>query len=209
MDRIAIKALSKDQKLAKVIKEIGPITLEPKRVDPYKSIIRAIVYQQLAGKAAETIFKRFIALAPKSPFPSAEFLAEAKEDLLRSAGLSGMKVKYIKAVATKALAGEIPSLKKFDVMPDTEIIDCLTTINGVGRWTAEIFLISNMGRLDVLPVNDLGVRKGFQVVYNKKELPEPDSLFEFGKRWAPYRTYVTLYLWRAADLQKTKDKAKS
>jgi DNA-3-methyladenine glycosylase II len=209
MHTVAIRALSRDQKLGMIIKKIGPIILEPKRIDPYKSIIRAIVYQQLAGKAAETIFHRFIALSPKSSFPSAEFLVEAKDELLRSAGLSGMKVKYIKAVATKALAGEIPSLKKCDTMSDTEIIDSLTTINGVGRWTAEMFLISNMGRLDVLPVNDLGVRKGFQVVYNKKELPVPDRLFEFGKRWAPYRTYATLYLWRAADLQKIKSEPKS
>jgi len=200
----ALTALSKDKKIAAIIKEIGPVEFKPQRLDPYKSIIRAIVYQQLTGKAAGTIFQRFVTLVSESNFPSPELILKLDESILRSVGLSSSKVRYIKAVAAKALAGEIPTLKKFDEMADDDIINCLTTIDGVGTWTAEMFLISNMGRLDVLPVNDLGVRKGFQCVYNKRSLPKSEYLKKFGRRWAPYRTFVTLYFWRAADRNKVK-----
>jgi len=198
----AIAELSKDENLRALIKTIGPIEFKPKRIDPYKSIIRAIIYQQLTGKAAGTIFDRFLKLAPTTAFPKPEFILELSEQSLRSAGLSGSKVRYIKAVAKMTASGDLPPLKKFDKMNDLEIINCLTATHGVGRWTAEMFLISNMGRLDVFPVNDLGVRKGFQVVFNKRKLPEPEALMKFSKRWSPYRTFVTLYFWRAADMLK-------
>jgi 3-methyladenine DNA glycosylase/8-oxoguanine DNA glycosylase len=124
---------------------------------------------------------------------------EASPERLRSAGLSRPKVSYVLGIAQKAVDGNIPSLDDCDRMTDAELISSLTAVKGVGVWTVEMLLIFNLGRPDVLPVHDLGVRKGFQFAYRKRKLPEPEPLARFGVRWAPYRTTAALYLWRAAD----------
>lgn len=190
-----------DPVMASLIARVGPITLKPKRLPPVQSLIQAVIYQQLSGKAADTIFGRFCALFDGGHFPKAEAVLAESPERLRSAGLSRGKVEYVRAVAAKSVAGELPTLAECNHLTDAEILDRLVTIKGVGRWTAEMFLIFNLGRPDVLPIHDLGVRRGFQIAYRKRKMPEPDALARFGARWKPHRTAAAWYLWRAVDSQ--------
>ena len=128
-----------------------------------------------------------------------EFPGARTPEQLRSAGLSKPKAKYVRGVAEKAVAGGLPSLDDCDDLTDAEIVEKLTELKGVGRWTVEMFLIFNLARPDVLPVHDLGVRRGFQIAYGKSKMPEPEQLEKFGQRWKPYRTLAARYLWRAVD----------
>lgn len=185
--------------MAKLIQLIGPIHLRARRVPVFQSLVQAIIYQQLSGKAADTILSRFQALFGDACFPlPAQVLAVSPEQL-RAAGLSKPKAKYLQGVAEKAVSGKLPSLEECDCLTDAEIIERLTELKGVGRWTVEMFLIFNLARPDVLPVEDLGVRRGFQIAYGKRKLPEPEQLEKFGQRWKPYRTSAARYLWRAVD----------
>ena len=118
---------------------------------------------------------------------------------LRSAGLSRPKAKYIRGIAEEAASGSLPTLKECDELTDAEIVQRLTEMKGVGRWTVEMFLMFNLGRMDVLPVHDLGVRRGFQIAYGKRKMPEPEQLERYGEKWRPYRTIAARYLWRAVD----------
>jgi 3-methyladenine DNA glycosylase/8-oxoguanine DNA glycosylase len=188
-----------DPVLGQLIARVGPITLRPRRLAPYQSLVQAIIYQQLSGKAAATILRRFCALFGPGKFPKPAQVLAATPERLRSAGLSRGKASYVQDVAAKAAAGELPTLAQCDGLADGEIIARLTAIKGVGRWTAEMFLIFNLGRVDVLPVHDLGVRKGFQVTYRKRALPSPEQLDRFGARWQPHRTTAAWYLWRSLD----------
>ena len=190
-----------DPIMAGLIARIGPITLKPRRLPPCQSLIQAVIYQQLNGKAAETILGRFRALFDSRRFPRPEAILAESTERLRTAGLSRGKTDYVRAVATKAAAGELPTLAQCDRLSDAEIVERLIAIKGVGRWTAEMFLIFNLGRPDVLPVHDLGVRRGFQIAYGKRKLPEPEALARFGVRWQPHRTAAAWYLWRAVDTQ--------
>ena len=190
--------LSLDPVMAKLIERIGPIHLKARRVPVFQSLVQSIIYQQLSGKAAETIFNRFVALFG-GPFPSPAQVLEIQPEKLRAAGLSNPKTKYVRGVAEQAQSGGLPSLQECDALTDVEIIERLTKLNGVGRWTVEMFLIFNLGRQDVLPVHDLGIRRGFQIAYGKRKMPEPEELEKFGQRWKPYRTSAARYLWRAAD----------
>ena len=185
--------------MAKLIQQIGPIPLRARRVPVFQSLVQSIIYQQLSGKAADTILGRFQALFGEGSFPSpAQVLASSPEQL-RSVGLSKPKAIYVRGVAEKAESGELPSLADCDELTDAEIVEKLTELKGVGRWTVEMFLIFNLARPDVLPVHDLGVRRGFQIAYGKKKMPEPEQLEKFGQRWKPYRTLAARYLWRAVD----------
>jgi DNA-3-methyladenine glycosylase II len=189
-----------DPRLAALIQKVGPMDLKPRRLPPYRSLMQAVVYQQLNGKAAETILRRFIALFPGGkPFPKAEQVLEMPQETLRSAGLSRSKANYLQCIAETMLAGQLPSLAECDRITDEEIVQKLTQIKGVGRWTVEMFLIFNLGRPDVLPVHDLGVRRGYQLAFQKRQLPTPIQLERIGQKWAPYRTAAAWYLWRAAD----------
>jgi len=188
-----------DPVMAGLIRRIGPVTLKARRLPPFQSLVRAIVYQQLSGKAAETIFGRFQALFGHRNFPSPEQVLKIAPEELRTAGLSRPKAIYIRGVGEHAVAGRLPSLAACDDLTDAEIVEQLTAIKGVGRWTAEMFLMFNLGRPDVLPVHDLGVRKGYQIAYGKRKLPEPESLERFGARWKPHRTAAAWYLWRVLD----------
>jgi 3-methyladenine DNA glycosylase/8-oxoguanine DNA glycosylase len=185
--------------MAGLIDRIGPVKLRPRRLLPFQALTHAIIYQQLSGKAAGTILGRFRALFGDDGFPTPEAVLRASPERLRSAGLSRPKTGYVLGIAQKAVDGHIPTLAECDDMTDAEIVERLTSIKGVGRWTAEMLLIFNLGRADVLPVHDLGVRKGFQLAYGKRKLPEPEQLDRYGVRWAPHRTAAALYLWRAAD----------
>ncbi|MGO8701190.1 MAG: DNA-3-methyladenine glycosylase family protein [Limisphaerales bacterium] len=199
MSKRAITHLSSDPVMAVLIERIGLIRLRPRRLSPFQSLTHAIIHQQLSGTAAGTILERFKGLFPDEEFPAPAKVAKASVDRLRTADLSRPKATYIIDLAKRCDAGLMPSLDDCDGLTDDEIIARLTGIKGIGRWTAEMFLIFNLGRPDVLPVHDLGVRRGFQVVYRKRSLPTPEQLAKHGLRWAPHRTHAARYLWRAAD----------
>jgi len=193
---------SADPVMSALITKIGPIDLHPRRIPPYQSLIHAIIHQQLNGLAARTIHDRFVALFGNGGFPRPEEIRSIDLEAMKSTGLSKFKAAYIKEVAEMALTGAIPSLQACDELTDDEIKDRLLKIKGIGPWTVEMLLIFNLGRLDVLPISDLGVRKGFQMVYKKRQLPTPVQLERFGKKWKPYRTMATLYLWAAVNFIK-------
>jgi DNA-3-methyladenine glycosylase II len=200
MTKRALSHLRTEPVMAGLIDRVGPVKLRPLRLPLFQSLVKAIIYQQLNGKAAGTILGRFTALFDERSFPTPELVLKTSFDRLRSAGLSRPKATYVLGIAQKAVDGHLPSLDECDGMTDAEILARLTEIKGVGRWTAEMMLIFNLGRPDVLPVHDLGVRKGFQLAYRKRKLPEPEQLSRFGLRWAPYRTTAAWYLWQATDL---------
>jgi DNA-3-methyladenine glycosylase II len=167
--------------MAKLIQKIGPIQLRARRVPVFQSLVQAIIYQQLNSKAADTIFKRFLALFGDG-FPSLAQVFTSTPEQLRSARLSKPKAKYVRGVAERAVDAGLPSLADRDDLTDAEIVEKLTELNGVGRWTVGMFLIFNFARPDVLAVHDLGVRRGFQIAYGKRKMPEPEQLEKFGQR---------------------------
>lgn len=195
----ALDHLRADRAMAGLIDRIGPPKLRPRRLPPFQSLVHAIIHQQLSGSAAGTILERFRGLFDGDGFPAPEAVLSITPERLRSAGLSRPKANYMLGIAQKAVDGHVPTLGDCDRMTDAEIVDTLTGIKGVGRWTVEMLLIFNLGRPDVLPVHDLGVRKGFQFAYRKRKLPEPEQLARYGLRWAPHRTTAAWYLWRAAN----------
>ncbi len=199
---VAVEALSAgDKKLAKIIARAGPFTMRPKHMQsPFQALLRSIVYQQLSGKAAETIHGRVVEVLDKYGGVKPEHLLTAPEAELRAAGLSRAKTLAVKDLAAKAVDGTVPSLARLRKMSDDEIIDHLVQVRGVGRWTVEMLLMFRLGRPDVLPVSDLGVRKGFMLLYGTKSLPSPSELIDRGERWRPYRSVASWYLWRACEL---------
>ena len=202
--RHALRNLSaQDPTLGKLIKKVGGFDLELKPINsPFHALAESICYQQLTGKAAATIFGRVRALFGSPEFLSAHDVAAISEEALRSAGLSRAKLASIKNLAAKAIDGVVPTAKALHKMDDDEIIERLTTIRGIGSWTVEMMLIFRLGRLDVLPIHDYGVRKGFALAYEYADLPKPKELAQFGERWRPYRTVASWYLWRANDFAK-------
>jgi DNA-3-methyladenine glycosylase II len=195
----ALEHLKTDPVMAQLIDRVGPVDFAPRRLPPFQSITRAIIYQQLSGKAASTILKRFQGLFGDTSFPSPEAVLQIDRAKLLGAGLSRPKAAYILDLSQRAAAGGIPSLDECDNLTDEVLIERFTAIKGVGRWTVEMMLIFNLGRPDVLPVHDLGIRRGYQIAYRKRSLPQPDSLERAGRKWAPHRTTAALYLWRAVD----------
>jgi DNA-3-methyladenine glycosylase II len=169
-----------------------------KSKDPYRALVRSVVYQQLSGKAAATIHGRVLALFP-GDHPEPEDLLAASEEALRGAGLSRQKAAALKDVAQKRIDGIIPPARALARLPDEEIIARLTAARGVGRWTVEMYLIFTLGRPDVLPIDDLGVRKGAEKLYRRDFTPK--TLGEYGKRWAPWRSAAAWHLWRVTDTQ--------
>ena len=193
--------MKSDPTLAKVIKRLGPIHPDRdrrgSREDPYEALARAICGQQLSTKAAATIWERVEALfGGDTPKPS-EVVAKDPQEL-RDAGLSWSKVSYFRDLAEHVLDGEL-DLSRLPELPDEEVIEELTAIKGIGRWTAEMFLIFHLGRPDVLSTGDLGIRKGAQLAHGLGEMPTPAKLEEMGERWRPHRTLACLYLWRSLD----------
>jgi DNA-3-methyladenine glycosylase II len=165
--------------------------------DPYRALVRAVVYQQLSGKAAATIHGRVLALFPDKKHPDPEDLITAKPERLRGAGLSRQKIAAVKDIAQKRLDGIIPHSRSISHLPDEAIIERLTQARGVGRWTVEMYLMFSLGRPDVLPVDDLGVRKGASKILGR-EL-NAKELGEYGQRWAPWRSAAAWHCWRAID----------
>jgi DNA-3-methyladenine glycosylase II len=203
MDRESAAALAKlEPKLAPWIRKLGQIDFKLQKTrSPYEALVTAVVYQQLHGKAAATILGRVKALFPGSPFPSPEALLAMPEERLREAGLSRSKLAAVQDIARKTLDGTVPTLRVARKLPEKELIEALTSIRGVGRWTVEMFLIFRLGRPDVLPAGDYGVQKGFMRVFGKRRLPTEKELAAYGERWQPYRTTAALYLWRASDAE--------
>jgi len=159
--------------------------------------MESIVYQSISGKAAATIFARIKALGSDGRPPSPEQMLKIPAMKLRKAGLSGAKVRAMKDLAKKALAGIVPTHDEAVKLSDEELVERLVSVRGIGAWTVEMFLIFRLGRPDVLPIHDLGVKKGWSVAYGKKHMPKPMELLEFGERWRPYRTVASWYMWRA------------
>ncbi len=204
MTPAALKHLSQsDPVLRQLIREVGPCRLEPeKRRPPFQSLVQAVAHQQLNGTAANTILGRFIKLFPGHRFPRPEDLASVTDDALRGVGFSRAKVAAIRDIAAKTLDGVVPASRHISKMPDDEIVARLTEVRGVGRWTVEMLLIFQLGREDVLPADDFGVRNGFRIAYKLRELPKVKELLAHGERWRPHRTTAAWYLWRAADRAK-------
>ena len=170
-----------------------------KSKDPYRALVRSVVYQQLSGKAAATIHGRVLALFPNKVHPEPEDLLKTKDEALRSAGLSRQKTAALKDVAQKRIDGIIPPARALSRLPNEEIIERLTAARGVGRWTVEMYLIFTLGRPDVLPIDDLGVRKCAEKLYRREFTPK--MLGAYGERWAPWRSAAAWHLWRVADTQ--------
>ncbi len=218
----AIAHLSKaDKRLARLITQCPPCGIRPNYMqNVFEALMESIVYQQLSGKAAETILNRVKALfAPPDsptidtrhgralPFPTPEQLLAAPDELLRSAGLSGNKTKAVKDLAAKTLDGTVPTIDVIKTMSDDDIINHLTQVRGIGRWTVEMILLFNLYRSDVWPVDDLGVRKGYMKLQGLDEMPKPKELMALGERYKPYRSVAAWYMWRAVENIKDKPKA--
>lgn len=192
-----------DRVMARLIREAGPCGLKPEpRRTPFQSLVRAVAHQQLNGKAAATILGRFQALFPGRRFPRPEDVASVEDEALRGVGLSRAKVAAIRDITAKVMSGEIPGPRLIRRMPDDEVVERLTSARGVGRWTVEMLLMFQLGRPDVLPADDFGVRAGFRIAYGREEMPRPRELLEFGERWRPHRTVAAWYLWRAVDMDR-------
>jgi len=202
MTQEALQHLTKtDKVLGRLIRRVGPCRLRPKRRrSPFEALVQSVAYQQLNGTAAATILGRVKALYPQRRFPTPQDLLNTPDEQLRAAGLSRAKIMAVKDIAAKTLNGVVPSLSAIAQMSEEEIVAQLLTIRGVGPWTVEMLLIFTLGRPDVLPTTDYGVRKGFALTYGWKELPRPKELLEFGEKWRPHRTTAAWYFWMALEL---------
>jgi DNA-3-methyladenine glycosylase II len=189
-----------DRRLARVIRKVGSFpTKKQKPQLPFESLLRAIVYQQLAGKAAATIFGRVKALGSGGNCPTPEEILRATKPKLRRAGLSRQKIAAVKDLAKKTLDGTVPPLAAIRRMSEEEILERLTQVRGIGEWSVHMFLMFQLGRPDVLPIHDYGIRKGFQHVYGLEDEPKPQAVLAHGERWRPYRSIASWYLWRAVE----------
>lgn len=206
MNPAAHKHLSKsDPVMRRLIREHGKCDLKPKNHrPPFQSLVMAVAHQQLNGTAANTILTRFKKLFPGKKFPQPKDLAKVTDAQIRACGFSFAKIKSIRDIAAKALDGTIPSSRRIANLSDEEIVARLTEVRGIGRWTVEMLLIFQLGRKDVLPIGDFGVRSGYRIAYKRREMPEPKALLAFGGRWKPHRTIAAWYLWCEADAAKKK-----
>ena len=189
---------AKDQKLAELIANTLPFQMDADPLQsPYEALLESIAYQSISGKAAATIFGRIKALSGNGRPPSPEQMLKLRKPVLRKAGLSSAKVLAMKDLAQKTIDGVVPTLAQAERLSDEELVERLVSVRGIGAWTVEMFLIFRLGRPDVLPIHDLGVKKGWSVAYGKKHMPKPKELLAFGERWRPYRTVASWYMWRA------------
>jgi DNA-3-methyladenine glycosylase II len=203
---------ARDRKLARLIAAAGPCTLKlASTQSPLEALLESIIYQQLHGKAAAAIHARLLNSFPDllGQHPSAQHLLDCPNEQLRAAGLSHNKVLAVRDLAAKTLDGTVPTLARIRRMTDEAIIEHLTQVRGIGRWTVEMFLIFRLGRPDVLPVSDYGVRKGFALTFGKLkpadkvtplDLPKPEVMERRAKKWHPWCSVASWYLWRACDL---------
>jgi DNA-3-methyladenine glycosylase II len=196
----ALCHLRRDKAFAALIRRVGPPRIGIQRGrSPYEALMRAIAHQQLHGRAALAILARFEALYPADSFPAPELVLASSEAELRACGFSGAKIAAMRAICAAALDGTVPTRRGSARLSDEALIERLTSIRGVGRWTVEMLLIFTLGRPDVLPVDDFGVRDGYRVLYGLDEAPKPKALAEIGQAWSPHRSIAAWYLWRASD----------
>jgi DNA-3-methyladenine glycosylase II len=187
-----------DDCLKCLIEETVPFQLDiAEAQSPYEALLESIAYQSISGKAAATIFGRVKALSAAGRAPSPDEMLKLRKRALRKAGLSGAKILAMKDLAQKTIDGVVPTLEQAERLSDQELVERLVSVRGIGAWTVEMFLIFRLGRPDVLPIHDLGVKKGWSVTYGKKHMPKPSELLAFGERWRPYRTVASWYMWRA------------
>ncbi len=201
----------RDKKLGKIIEQVGPCALKVEDMhSPFASLAEAIIYQQLTGKAAGTIAQRVKNLflddeskeVAATSYPEPHRFLEVSDEVLRSAGLSRAKTAAIKDLSLKSMEGHVPTLEEMHKLSDEQLVEQLSAIRGIGKWTVEMLLIFRLGRLNILPATDYGVRKGFAYTYKTGDLPTPSALMEYGEKWQPYRTIAAWYLWRAAGMAK-------
>ena len=197
----ALKTLvGADPALGRAIAQIPPY--EPPGENPdghLAALVRSIVFQQLSGKAAATIFGRLRALFPSAEFPTAAQLADKSDAELRGCGLSGQKLSYLRDLCMRVMDGRL-DFADFAALADEAVIERLITVRGIGRWSAEMFLMFHLGRLDVWPIDDLGIRKGVMILHALPQLPSARELSPLGERYRPYRTVASYYLWRLTEL---------
>jgi DNA-3-methyladenine glycosylase II len=199
-DEAVRRLRSADPVLAKLMERAGPFALKIRKLhDPFEALARNIVFQQLHGKAAEAIHARVLALFGGAKLRPEDVLAAPDEEM-RGAGLSAAKLAALRDLASKTLDGTVPTLARMRRMTDDEIVERLTQVRGIGRWTVEMLLMFRLGRPDVLPVGDFAVRKGFALAYGLAESPKPKELTEYGERWRPYRSVASWYMWRAVEV---------
>ena len=192
-----------DPVLGGVIRAVGPYRHAPDTgCEPFQILAQAIAHQQLNGTAANTILARLVASVGQGAFPTPQQVLAAPDEKLRAAGFSRAKVAALKDLAAKALAAVVPDRAALEALDDAVIIERLTQVRGVGRWTVEMLLMFHLDRPDVLPVDDFGVRAGFRAAYGLRKLPHPKALAAWGERWKPYRSAAAWYLWRAAELER-------
>jgi 3-methyladenine DNA glycosylase/8-oxoguanine DNA glycosylase len=190
-----------DPELGRLIAQAGEFTMRPPPdLSLFSALLRSIAHQQLTGKAAETILGQVNRLFAPRRLPTPRDLLEVAPERLREAGLSAAKTAALRDLAAKTLDGTVPPLARIRRMDDEEIIAALTQVRGIGRWTVEMLLMFKLGRPDVFPINDLGIRKGFALTFRKRKLPDAAALNRRGDRWRPYRSVASWYLWRAVEL---------
>ena len=203
--RAAMQHLAKaDRRLGRLIENLSARAVEfrleiEEAQTPYESLLEAIVYQSISGKAAAKMFSRVAALGANGRCPTPEELLRVRTPTLRKIGLSFAKAAAVKDLAQKTIEGIVPGLADAQKMTDQELVDRLISVRGIGPWTVEMFLIFRLGRPDVLPIHDYGVQKGFAITYRRKAIPKPRELAAFGERWRPYRTVASWYMWRAVE----------
>jgi DNA-3-methyladenine glycosylase II len=201
----AHRVLKADAVMAGLISSAARYDPEQRQIQPtFEVLARAIAHQQLHAAAAGNILTRFIALFDGGVFPLPQHVLDTDAARLRAVGFSHAKVAALKDLAVKSVAGIVPERALLEQLSDEEIIERLTEVRGIGRWTVEMLLMFQFHRPDVLPVDDFGVRNGFRLAYGLRGMPTPKALAEFGERWKPYRSTAAWYLWRACDLSKQK-----
>jgi 3-methyladenine DNA glycosylase/8-oxoguanine DNA glycosylase len=190
-----------DPQLGALIARVGPYQLRPRATHSlFTAVARSIVYQQLSGSAAATILGRVRAIYAPKRFPTPRDILATPPERLRAAGLSTAKTAALRDLAARCLDRTVPAMSRVRLMDDEEIIERLIQVRGVGRWTAEMLLMFRLGRGDVLPLGDLGIRKGFQLTFGNRQLPSAITIERRAERWRPYRSVACWYLWRACDM---------
>lgn len=190
---------AQDEDLALLIARVGPSRLATVPREPYEALVRAVAHQQLHGRAAERILGRLLALHPGEAFPAVESLLAVSDEAYRACGFSATKAAAIRSICDHAARGVVPSAAEAAAIADAELLERLVAIRGVGRWTVEMLLIFTLGRPDVLPVDDFGVREGWRLIKRLDAQPRPRELARIGEAWGPWRSTAAWYLWRAAD----------
>ncbi len=206
---IALHLCNSDKKMAALIEQVGPLKLHVDEIQSsYQALAESIVYQQITGKAAQSICKKVFATFESESFPEPDIMVSATIEKLRSCGLSSAKAMAIRDLAEKTLTGVVPTVEEMHLLEDEALASRLTAVRGVGPWTVHMLLIFRLARLDVMPATDYGIRKGFALTYFTKKqlkegiLPTPNEIHHRAERWRPYRSAASWYLWRATDLNK-------